>query len=201
MSTALVVSAHPLEQSLCAFLTQQIKSELTSCGVNIVHRDLYAQGFDPRLRPAERASFYTEFDQSCVAQEVAELEAADILILVFPTWWFGFPAILKGWFDRVWAPGVAFDHADDLSALHPRLDNLRHVIAVTTLGSPWWIDRLILWRPVRRVLKTAIVGVCASKAKFDYIAQYKAEKMNQSQLEHLERRTRKAIHRAIKAGS
>lgn len=172
----LVVSAHPLKDSLCTHITDQIKQELAARNAEFIHRDLYAQEFDPRLQPAERASYYAEFDRSGLEAEIAALEAADILVLVFPTWWFGFPAILKGWFDRVWAPGVAFEHAEDLSALHPKLHNLKHVIAVTTMGSPWWVDQLLLWRPVRRVLKTALVGVCAPQAKFDFFVQYQAEK-------------------------
>ncbi|AVX05042.1 NAD(P)H dehydrogenase (quinone) [Maritalea myrionectae] len=197
MSNVLVISAHPLKDSLCAHLTEQIKARLATRDAMVVHRDLYDQHFDPRLQPEERASFYTTYDQSRLKEEIAELEAADILILVFPTWWFGFPAILKGWFDRVWAPGVAFDHAEDLSALHPKLDNLKHVIGVTTMGSPWWVDRLILWRPVRRILKTALVGVCAPKAKFDFIVQYQAEKMDPRKLDRLLHRIQKLLACAI----
>jgi putative NADPH-quinone reductase len=104
---------------------------------------------------------------------------------------------LKGWFDRVWAPGVAFEHAEDLSALHPKLHNLKHVIAVTTMGSPWWVDQLILWRPLRRILKTALVGVCAPQAKFDFFVQYQAEKIDQHKLNHLVQRIRRKLAQVV----
>jgi putative NADPH-quinone reductase len=197
MANVLVVSAHPLKDSLCAHLTEQIKDALASRNASVVHRDLYEQQFDPRLLPEERASFYKNFDQSRLIEEITELQAADILVLAFPTWWFGFPAILKGWFDRVWAPGVAFEHAEDLSALHPKLHNLKHVIAVTTMGSPWWVDQLILWRPVRRILKTALVGVCAPQAKLDFFVQYQAEKMNQRKLDDFVRRIRRKLMHVV----
>ncbi|TDQ63726.1 putative NADPH-quinone reductase [Maritalea mobilis] len=197
MANVLVVSAHPLKDSLCAHLTGQIKDVLASRNAVVVHRDLYEQQFDPLLSPKERASFYKNFDQSRLIEEISELQAADILVLAFPTWWFGFPAILKGWFDRVWAPGVAFEHAEDLSALHPKLHNLKHVIAVTTMGSPWWIDQLILWRPVRRILKTALVGVCAPQAKFDFFVQYQAEKIDQHKLNRLVQRIRRKLAQVV----
>ena len=78
-------------------------------------------------------------------------------MLLFPTWWFGFPAMLKGWFDRVWGPGIAYDHASDLGPIKPRLNNLKKVLVVTTLGSPWWVDRLVMWQPVKRVMKMALL--------------------------------------------
>jgi putative NADPH-quinone reductase len=143
----------------------------------VVREDLYAQGFAPALTATERASYYGPgYDRAAVAGEVARLLEAEALVLVFPTWWFGFPAILKGWFDRVWGPGIAYDHADDLGRIRPRLARLRRVLAVTTLGSPAWVDWLVLRRPVRRVLKTALLGTCAPGARFDMLSLYKAEK-------------------------
>jgi putative NADPH-quinone reductase len=64
--------------------------------------------------------------------------------------------MLKGWIDRVFAPTVAFEQTPDFGPLKPLLTGLRKVVAITTLGSPWWMDRLVLWRPVRRQLKWAV---------------------------------------------
>ncbi len=173
----LLVTAHPLQDSLCAHLAERAAQALAAAGHEVVHEDLYAQGFTAALTAAERRSYYAEqYDSSAVAPQAARLLAAEALVLVFPTWWFGFPAILKGWFDRVWGPGIAYDHADDLGAIRPRLHRLRHVLAVTTLGSPWWVDWFILRRPVRRVLKTALLGTCAPACRFDMLSLYKSEK-------------------------
>lgn len=57
-------------------------------------------------------------------------------MLVFPQWWFNFPAILKGFFDRVFAPGVAFDHDAAGGRIVPRLRNIRLFWALTSTGSP-----------------------------------------------------------------
>jgi NAD(P)H dehydrogenase (quinone) len=138
----LVVIAHPLKDSLCSALAAHAVSTLRSAGhaVDVAH--LYNQSFAPALTAPERASYYgAKFDTRHMEAEIAQLKQAQALILVFPTWWFGLPAILKGWFDRVWAPGIAFDHATDLGAIKPLLTQLRTALVITTIGSPWWVDR------------------------------------------------------------
>ena len=139
--------------------------------------DLYANGFAAALTPIERVSYYAgEYERTNLQAEVNRLSRAEGLVLIFPTWWFGFPAILKGWFDRVWAPGIAFDHASDLGTIKPRLLGLRKALAVTTLGSPWWVDRLLMRRPIKRVLSTALLGACAPNCSFEMLSLYKAER-------------------------
>lgn len=173
----LLVTAHPLSDSLCAYLAAHAEAGLRKAGHTVVLEDLYAQAFPPALTRTERASYYSPvYDADALAVQVERLRQAEALVLVFPTWWFGFPAILKGWFDRVWGPGIAYDHADDLGPIRPRLHGLRHVLAVTTLGSPAWVDWLVLRRPVRRVLKTAILGTCAPRAQLQMLSLYRAER-------------------------
>jgi len=171
----LVVRAHPLGDSLNAHLAALSRAAAEDAGWQVVVRDLYASGFDPSLTAGERASYYTGFAGDDVAAERAELAAAEILILIFPTWWSGFPAILKGWFDRVWAPGTAFDHSPGFGPMLPRLAALREVLAITTQGAPAWVDWLVLRRPLRRILKWGIVRPCAPGAKVSWRCLYQAE--------------------------
>lgn len=190
----LVVKAHPLTESLCASLTDTAVSALQTTGHEVVLEDLYAEAFAPALMPAERASYYTEtYAAEAVTAQTERLLNAEALVLVFPTWWFGFPAILKGWFDRIWAPGIAYDHAPDLGAIRPRLHNLRHVLAITTLGSPWWVDNLIMGRPVKRTLKTALIGTCAPQARFEILSLYRAEKLEQPRIGRFRARIANAL--------
>jgi len=173
----LLVIAHPLDNSLCHYLAKKAISQLISQGHQVVVKDLYQEGFNPVLTRNERASYYqNQFDHSELTRDIDQLQNAEILVLVFPTWWFSFPAILKGWFDRVWAPGYAYDHASDLGAITPKLDNLKEVKVITTLGSPWWVDKLVLWQPVRRILKIALLGACAKGIKFKMLSLYNSEK-------------------------
>lgn len=179
----LVVTAHPLSNSLCCFLSDRIVDKLHVLGHDIYHEDLYVQGFNPLLSKDERESYYgTGYDFSRIEGQVSRLRESETIILLFPTWWFGFPAILKGWFDRVWGPGVAYDHADDFGPIKSRLDRLRNVLVITTLGAPWWVDRLLLRQPVKRVLKLAILGTCAKNSRLKFLSLYKSEKLNERQV-------------------
>jgi len=151
LTRALVVLAHPVQDSLCRHLAGRATAVAQAQGWEVALRDLCEDGFDPRLTSNERSSYYSGFhgeDQNLLE----ELARAQVLILVFPTWWFGFPAVLKGWFDRIWAPGTAFDHAPGFGPMIPRLHGLREVLAITTMGAPGWVDWLVMRRPLRRVL-------------------------------------------------
>lgn len=190
----LVVIAHPVTDSLCHALAQSAIQALSEAGHTVEVEDLYATEFPPALTTAERQSYYAPpFDATATQAQIARLLAADALVLVFPTWWFGFPAILKGWFDRVWAPGVAYDHASDLGPIRPRLHQLRHALAITSLGSPWWVDRLLLRQPVKRVLKTALLGTCAPACRFGMLSLYQAETLSAGQVETFRGRVRRAL--------
>ena len=192
----LVVITHPVTDSLCHALAQSAIQTLNEAGHTVEVEDLYAAAFPPALTTAERRSYYApSFDAMATQAQIERLLAADALVLVFPTWWFGFPAILKGWFDRVWAPGVAYDHASDLGPIRPRLHQLRHALAITSLGSPWWVDRLLLRQPVKRVLKTALLGTCAPACRFDMLSLYQAEKLSAGQVEAFRGRIRRALGR------
>lgn len=157
---------------------------LRADGHHVAAEDLYDHGFAPALSAAERASYYgSHYDAAAVGAECERLLAAEALVLCFPTWWFGFPAVLKGWFDRVWAPGIAYDHADDLGPIRPRLHNLRRVLAVTSLGAPWWVDRLVMRQPVKRILKSAIIGTCAPACKFRMLSIHRAEHLDAARVQ------------------
>jgi len=179
----LVVVAHPLENSLCSFLSKETISHLESIGYDVTVKNLYKEKFDPVLTESERASYYDgHFDTDKLKSDIDQLIKTESLVLIFPTWWFGFPAILKGWFDRVWAPGHAYNHAADLGAITPCLDKLKKVTVVTTLGAPWWVDVFVLRQPVRKVLKIALLGACAKKCSFRMFSLYKSEKLTNKKI-------------------
>jgi putative NADPH-quinone reductase len=190
----LVVSCHPLKDSLNRNLVETVLAKLSQSGAHFTHRELYDAGFDPRLRSHERGSYYQgPFDGQALEDEIAELTEADHLILIFPTWWFNLPAILKGWFDRVWAPGITFDHASDLGPIKPRLTGLKSTLIITTLGSPAWVDWLWMGRPVKRILQRSLFKVCAPQARFSYLCLYKAEDVSPTRLGKFKQEISKAL--------
>jgi NAD(P)H dehydrogenase (quinone) len=186
LTRCLLIQAHPLPDSLNTRLAATVETLARAQGWEVTRRDLY-DGFDPVLTREERASYY-DSPLPTLDAEKRELAQAQVLILVFPTWWFGFPAILKGWFDRVWTPGVAYDHAPDLGAMRPRLHELREVLVVTTLGAPAWVDWLVMRRPLRRILRWAIVRPCARQAHVRWCALYQAEAVQPARVARFETR-------------
>jgi NAD(P)H dehydrogenase (quinone) len=124
MPTAHIVLAHPEPQSYSAHLARTAQGALLAAGWRVTLIDLYAIGFEPaegplhfkqrkhreRFDPSteQRHAFDTGRLPSVVQDEIRRLEAADLLVLQFPLWWYGPPAILKGWFDRVLAYGATY---------------------------------------------------------------------------------------------
>lgn len=191
-----VVIAHPISDSLCHAMGRSAIAALKAAGHDVLVEDLYRSDFPPSLTVHERRTYYsTAFDSAAVRDQAQGLLCAEALVLVFPTWWFGFPAILKGWFDRVWAPGIAYDHATDLGPIRPRLHGLRRALAITSLGAPWWLDRLVLRQPVKRVLKTAILGTCAPRCRFEMLSLYKAESLTRVEVQSFCTRIERTLRR------
>jgi len=176
--------AHPLSESLCASITRRVVEALQAAGHEVTLVDLYAERFEAAMTPEERTTYYQgRYAVHSVAAQVEHLLRAEAIVLVFPTWWFGPPASLKGWFDRVWAPGVAYDHSSGYGPIRPRLHHLREVLAVTSLGAPWWVDRIIMRRPVKKILRNAIVKTCAPRCRFRMVSMYKSESLTSAQVE------------------
>ena len=163
----LMIYAHPRADSLSAALCDAAKAALESAGHSVELRDLYAEGFQPALTAEERGAYHdTDNNLVGIEDHVASLKRAEALLLVHPTWWYGMPAMLKGWFDRVWAPGVAFRIGD--GAIEPLLTNIKRIGVVTTYGSPTWllwyigrIDRKLIGRGLRRL--------CAKNCRVEWV--------------------------------
>ena len=167
----LVVYAHPLSDSFAAVLRDAVVARLRATGHEVDLCDLYAEGFDPVLTAAERRAYNTASpDLSGVNPYVARLRAAEALVVCCPTWWYGMPAILKGWFDRVWVTGVAFTLPEGGGAIRPALHNIKKFAVVTTYGSPWWLMNLVLRAPVRAVLIGGLRRLCAKDCRWMFLA-------------------------------
>jgi NAD(P)H dehydrogenase (quinone) len=98
----LLIYCHPCSDSLSATLCEVATEALRSAGHEVEVRQLYAEKFDPVLGAEERRRYYDEsFQRDTTAEHIASLQRAEAMVFVYPTWWFGPPAMLKGWFDRV----------------------------------------------------------------------------------------------------
>ena len=193
----LLVLAHPLAESFSGAVARTARETLEERDHTVDVLDLYQENFDPRLTAAERAGYFDiPYDSSEVANLVARLKAAEGLILVFPQWWFNFPAILKGFFDRVLAPGVAFSHDASGGRILPRLSNIRLLWALTTTGSPWWIVQLFMGNPVARLLRRGIAPLCAKRLNFRLLSLHDMDRASDADRRKYLERVQKAL-RAI----
>lgn len=119
-----IVLAHPEPKSFNGHLAETARAALEGRGWQVTLSDLYGKGFDPceraghytKLQDPERFNVHAEQRHASeekalpleVADEIARLDAADLLILQYPMWWHLPPAMLKGWFDRVFAYGEVY---------------------------------------------------------------------------------------------
>ncbi len=166
----LVLYAHPVETSFNAALHRLIVERLKANGHTVDDCDLYAEDFDPRLTRAERLAYH-DLDRNAdgVRPYVERLRRANALVLSFPVWNYGYPAILKGFFDRVFLPGVSFDMIDGKA--QPSLHNIRKVATVTTYGG----DRLrafLMGDPPRKLVNRLLRATVKPGAPVSYLAHY-----------------------------
>ena len=142
----LVVYCHPDPESFGAALFSTAVQALRDAGHELRPIDLYAEGFDPVMSLAERRSYLTDTARNidAVAEHVDALRWAEGWIVIYPTWYYSMPAMLKGWLDRVWLPGVTFEIAPAKErTISGKLKHIRRFVGITTSGSPWWWLKLI----------------------------------------------------------
>ena len=162
----LLIHCHPIPNSFSYAISKAVESGLRRAGHDIRIRRLYvadkpeesynSANFEPALTTQERKSYHMpdmmsirENDgilakdkgtNTAVKQAISDLRWCDSIVFVYPTWWFNFPAALKGFFDRVLLPGVAFRITTNTSektntGLAPGLPNIKKVGVVTTFGA------------------------------------------------------------------
>jgi NAD(P)H dehydrogenase (quinone) len=166
----LVVYAHPDPESFGSALHQAVLGALRQSGHDVDDCDLYGEGFHPVLTRAERVGYHDlAANTQPVAADVARLQAAEALVIVTPVWNFGWPAILKGYMDRVFLPGVSFrlENGKVVGAL----TNIRHLMVVTTYGGSRW-RALMVGDPPRKIATRVLRAVTGFRARITYLAHY-----------------------------
>jgi putative NADPH-quinone reductase len=171
VTRALVVYCHPSNESFAAAARDRVLAGLARGGAEVRLNDLYAEGFDPAFSAAERANHLVPGAEPSIASYADDLQWCDLLVLVYPTWWSGQPAMLKGWMDRVWVNGVAWTLPDGANRLRPRLRNVRRLVAVTTHGSSKLVNA-IEGEAGKRTLTRSLRTMCHPLARTTWLALY-----------------------------
>jgi NAD(P)H dehydrogenase (quinone) len=110
----LAIYCHPVAESFAAAAHAAVLKAQASGGHDVTDVDLYAENYDPVMTRQERLDYQnTERNIRPMREYDEQLAKAEAIVLVYPAWWYGMLAMLKGYFDRVWLPGVAFDVAPD----------------------------------------------------------------------------------------
>src|SRR5690606_28064634 len=110
----LIVIAHPNPNSFNQAIKARLVAELEAQNHQVRIRDLYTLGFDPVLSLEELLRYDSQEGElpADVKAEQEEILWAENLIYIYPTWWWSMPAVMKGYFDRVFVPGFAFESGD-----------------------------------------------------------------------------------------
>lgn len=167
----LVVFAHPLETSFVSALHARVVEILRKGGHGVDDLDLHAERFDPVMSPEQmRAYVDTKTNTREVEAYVQRLNAAEALVLVFPVWFDGLPAIMQGYFQRVFLPGVAL-RIDEAGLFHPNLHHIRRMAAVCAYGESRR-DVAAKGDPPRRFVRDNIGALIDPRGRFEYLALY-----------------------------
>jgi NAD(P)H dehydrogenase (quinone) len=168
----LVVYCHPVPDSFCAAVRDTAVGTLTARGWDVRLVDLYAEGFNPVLSADERRHYHDRAPTDpALAPHIENLKWAEAILFVYPTWWYGLPAMLKGWLDRVWATDVAFKLPADGGRIISLVPHITRIGVVTTCGATWLIS-FLMGQPGRKTLLRGMWALCAKGCRTMYLAHY-----------------------------
>jgi NAD(P)H dehydrogenase (quinone) len=155
----LVILGHPDTESLCGALARAYVEGATAAGAEIRELRLGELAFDPVLW--QGYGTVQELEPDLVyAQEL--IRWSEHIVFVYPNWWGTMPALLKGFFDRVFLPGFAFRYREN-SALWDKLLSGRTAHLIVTMDTPPWFYRWVFHRPGHNAMKRTILGFCGIK--------------------------------------
>lgn len=167
----LYLYCHPLPESFHGAIMREATAALERSGHRVDLCDLYAEGFDPVLSAEARRDYHDESrNQQGLEAYVARLRATEALIVQFPTWSFGPPAMLKGFFDRLFMPGVGFDISDP-AHVKPLLQHITRLVGISTYGRPR-SRAIMVGDPPRKLIKRYLRWFVSRRAAVDYLALY-----------------------------
>ena len=158
----LIALAHPDPASFNHAIAQAAQEALLKNGHAVVFHDLHAENFDPIIDRSELPK-QARLDP-VLRKHCDELAGADGLIVVHPNWWGQPPAILKGWIDRVFRPGVAYEflEGDNGEGVPRGLLKLRTALVFNTANTPAQRERTVFGDPLERLWKDCIFGLCGT---------------------------------------
>lgn len=197
----LVVSAHPSSASFNAALAATVISTISELGHVVRHRDLYAENFDPVFSAYERLHHVGDVSEkletlATLKPHVEDLRWCESIVFVYPTWWSGQPAILKGWIDRILMNEVAWVLPEGAARIKPLLTQIRRIGVVTTHGSSKLVNAL-QGESGKRTMFRSVRLMMHRRTRCSWIAMYGLDNATDTDrqrfIETVIRRTRRAF--------
>jgi putative NADPH-quinone reductase len=169
----LVIHAHPDSESFSHAILAATLDGLARAGHDATVIDLYALDYPGGLSRDEWRAYETNSPvlDPLVAEHVALVRSADALVFVYPTWWSSVPAILKSWLERTMVMGLAFTLDERTRRIQPGLGHLRHLVGISTYGSPRWYVKLINDNGRRTITRTIRLST-GGKARTTWLPLY-----------------------------
>jgi putative NADPH-quinone reductase len=169
----LVIHAHPDSESFSHAILAATLDGLARAGHDATVIDLYALDYPGGLSRDEWRAYETNSPvlDPLVAEHVALVRSADGLVFVYPTWWSSVPAILKSWLERTMVMGLAFTLDERTRRIQPGLGHLRHLVGISTYGSPRWYVKLINDNGRRTITRTLRLST-GGKARTTWLPLY-----------------------------
>lgn len=177
--SVLVVSAQPNPNSVTQRVLNAALPRLRNIGFDVEVFDLYGEKFDPVMGKSDHASYgQAASGQDDQYYHRIALKRAHWLVFAFPTWWYTAPAILKGYLDRVWTPGVAFSLDGGRST--GLLGHVQRLSVVTTYGAEREFIIHDIGEPGRALFERGLMRLFSPTARFDWIALYGLDTADES---------------------
>ncbi len=155
----LIFCAHPDQDSFALALATQYYEGVKNTGGNAKLYNLASLDFNPNLTRDKKYGGYMEPVLKQIQQEILD---ARHLVFVYPNWWSTFPAILKGFIDRIFIKGYAYDFKDNNPIRIPLLKG-KTARVIVTMDSPIWYYKWIIGAPGHKAMKKAMLEYCGIK--------------------------------------
>jgi NAD(P)H dehydrogenase (quinone) len=177
----MVVFAHPVETSFNAAIRKAVVDALRGRGHEVDDCDLYAEDFPAIMSREDRLLYHDIPANRALAKPwIERLEKAQSLVMVFPTWVFAPPAILKGFCEKVFVPGVAFELVD--GKVRGALRHIKKVGGVSTYGGTRW-RAFLAGDPPRKLFSRSLRAYVGPGVPISYLGCYDMNRNGKPELE------------------
>ena len=166
----LIINGHPDKDSFNYALSASFKEGLAKTNCSIEEINIAELSFNPNLQFGYRKRMEPEPD---LLIAISKIKQADHLVWIFPMWWYGYPAIMKGFIDRTFLPGIAFENVPG-KIFHKKLFLGKSAHLIITADTPAWYDALFMRSPLINQFKKGTLKFCGIKpVKVTYLASIK----------------------------